>query len=214
MFKAGNFWCPDGDIHLSKWYEKEDGWHLDRLQGCLDYINKHGNFGIAIDGGAHCGSWTRKMAEVFDTVHSFEVNPLTFECLERNIKDWGLTNVVLHDYGLGDKTEFVSMSEDPKWPGNTGGLHITGEGDFPVKMLDDIDIGHVDFFKMDLEGYEEKAMRGGKKLITKSKPFIMIEHKRRINERFGGVNDDINFLAELGYVQVANFKSDVLFGPK
>ena len=210
MFKAGNFWCPDGDTHLSKYYEKDDGWHLERLRGCLEHVK---NFDTAIDGGAHCGSWTREMAKRFKTVHSFEINPATFECLERNIKDWGLTNIVLHNYGIGDKEEFVSMSEDPKWPGSTGGLHITGEGKLPVKMLDDCGIDHVDFLKMDLEGYEEKAMRGGINLIKKSKTFIMIEHKRRINERFGGSNDDIEYLTKIGYRQIEAFKSDVLFGP-
>jgi len=214
MFKAGNFWCPDGDNHLSNYYRDEDGWHLDRLQGCLDYINNHGKFNVAIDGGAHCGSWTREMSKWFNIVHSFEVNPSTFECLERNISDWNLTNVVLHNYGIGDKEESVSMSDDERWLGSTAGMWISGKGDFPVKKLDNCHINHVDFIKMDLEGYEEKAMRGGAELIKKSKPFIMIEHKSRINKRQGGDPDgDVNYLDEIGYKKVAHFHSDVLFGP-
>lgn len=210
MKKAGNYWIPDGEFHLEPFYAA-GGWHLDRLERALEYVK---NFRVAVDGGAHAGSWTKVMAARFEHVHSFDLTPENFECLAQNITDWGLENVTLYNYGLGDEHELVSVADDPKWEGNTGGKHVAGPGELPIRLLDELELEVLDFLKLDIEGYEEKAMRGGIETITRCKPLILIEHKARINVRYGGANDDVKYLTEIGYKKIAAFKSDVLFGPK
>lgn len=207
MKKVGDYWIPDGEEHLAPFYA-QGGWHLDRLERALKYVK---NFRVAIDGGAHAGSWTRVMARHFEQVHAFDLTPENFECLERNVSEWGLENVKLYNYGLGDKHEMVSVGDDPKWQGNTGGKHVIGEGDLPIRLLDELELEVLDFLKLDIEGYEEKAMRGGEQTILRCKPLILIEHKPRINVRYGGVNDDVDYLKSIGYHKKASFKSDVLF---
>lgn len=211
MFKAGNYWLPDTEDHIVEEY-RAGGWQLDHLFSALAHVK---NFEVAIDGGAHVGSWTKALAERFAHVHSYDLNPENFECLERNIQEWGLTNVTYNNIGLGDKPAKVGMVPDEKYGmKNTGGMHVKGKGNLPVDTLDNLlpDLDALDFVKLDIEGYEERALRGAATLIEKFSPVIQIEHKTRINSRYGGNSmGDLNYLVSIGYRMVGKFGSDWVF---
>lgn len=211
MFKAGDYWLPDTENHIVEQY-REGGWQLDHLTSALEFVQK---FDVAIDGGAHVGSWTKALSERFTHVHSFDLNPLNFECLNQNVQDWELNNVTLYNLGLGDQEEQVSMLPDERYGDkNTGGMHIHGNGNLPVSTLDQLlpELEALDFIKLDIEGYEENALKGAKILIDKFNPVIQIEHKPRINKRYGGSADgDLLYLESIGYKQVAKFGSDWVF---
>ena len=213
MFKAGEYWLPDGEVQLTENY-RQGGWHLERLHEIVQIVKDVvGTDGLAIDGGTHAGSWTRVMAEHFNEVQSFELSPSNYACLVRNIEDWGLHNVSSHNVGLGDIDESVGLGRDTKHTGNTAGICIEGTGNCAVTSLDKFELKNVKFLKLDVEGYEEKAMVGARKMIKSSRPLIMIEHKPRLSEKYGSRTGDLNFLERMQYTEIGKWTSDRLFIP-
>lgn len=214
MFKVGDYWLPDGEEQLTENY-RQGGWHLERLQEIIDIVcDTVGLNGTAIDGGTHVGSWTKVMSKYFDSVHSFELSPINYECLIKNINEWKLSNVVTHNVGLGNIDESVGLGRDTKYTGNTAGTCVQGTGDCAVTSLDKFNLQNVKFLKLDVEGYEEKAMIGGRKTIKQFRPLIMIEHKPRLSSKYGPPKADIELLENMKYIQIGKWTADRLYIPR
>ena len=210
MFKAGKYWLPDGEKteHFIKAFKK-GGWDLDRLDAVLEFVT---NWEVAIDGGAHVGSWSRTMAKKFKTVYSFEPNPENYECLVENTRK--IKNIKCFQCALSDIEEKVEMADDEKWPGMSGGKHIIGPGEIEAKPLDSFNIENVGFLKLDVEGYEPKVLMGAKETIEKYHPIIMIEYKPRILKRYGEKSTVLEILDSFGYIMLGGKDSDIAFGYK
>ncbi len=66
----------------------------------------------------------------------------------------------------------------------------------PVVTLDDYcskhGVGRVDFIRMDIEGAEQKALKGAVGVIDRDNPHVLIEiHPAMLAERFGGSADEV-----------------------
>ncbi|MGC9946215.1 MAG: FkbM family methyltransferase [Bryobacteraceae bacterium] len=131
-----------------------------------------------IDAGANIGKWTVAVKRYFPqaTVHSFEIHPQTFAALSGHIN--GLTGVNIVNSGLSDRIEdvqlhcFGNQSEltsafmQPYFedlPRHTIAGHAVS-GDSYVSRES---IGRVDFLKIDVEGMEEKVLRGFEETIRR-----------------------------------------------
>lgn len=95
----------------------------------------------------------------------------------------GFTNVTVPEVGLSneDANLAFAVNED----GNLGCTHVAEEGDpealvLPVRIGDryraKIDLGKVDFFKVDVESHEPEAFEGLRETIAKHRPIIGFEH--------------------------------------
>jgi FkbM family methyltransferase len=135
---------------------------------------------VAIDGGAHCGSFAVHMAEHFDYVHVFEPCAESFENLTHNCQP--LPNVICHNQALMDKACMVEVyapgrqtltARQVKYGGNT-----------PAIAIDDMHLMACDLLKLDLEGAEHLALLGAKKTIKKYHPFLLVE-MNNLGKRFG-----------------------------
>lgn len=71
----------------------------------------------------------------------------------------------------------------------------------PVVRLDDLGLPPVDFIRMDIEGAEMDALRGGVKLLRQCLPHFLIEvHPVILKERFGTSSEELAaFFRGLGY---------------
>lgn len=115
MTKLGAFWIPDVDaepgrnLERSRFgFERGHGVQIAHLERALQWVPGRTT---AVDGGANVGAWTRLMAAHFSRVHAFEPNPAVFECLERNVEEWGIRDrVVLHAAGLSDRAGFAVLA--------------------------------------------------------------------------------------------------------
>lgn len=218
MKKAGRFWVPSVETQQIEALTA-GGWQLDHLAMALNHVPKH-RHRMAIDGGAHVGSWTLEMSRRFDSVWAFEPHPETFECLEANAKEWRLENpgrnveIGLHQCGLGAEAGRMGMADDTKYAGgNTGGRHLKGDGSIAVRPLDVFRLEVLDFFKLDVEGFEYFALKGAQETIKRCRPVVMIEDKHRMAFRYGlepGVAG--RFLYKLGMIEVEAFGADRVFG--
>lgn len=186
------------------------------LEFCLDALTHRGN---CIDVGGHIGTMTRKLAENFNYVYSFE--PLWHEYLTKNTND--LKNVKIYNVGLGNektKEKIYIM------PTNTGGSTIvehkkrakfqkqkwTQTKDIDIKRLDDYDFKNIDFIKIDVESYEYHVVKGAEKTLNKHRPLIMIELMKRYEDNSYPVQATQNLLEkEYGFKLLNIFGDDYVY---
>lgn len=164
----------DGDTHVSKWVE--DSGKLRIAEKYLKSFQKYVPIGgTVVDAGAMIGDHTATYADWVGkegSVIAFEPNPEAFECLRHNTQ--GMHQVSLNRCGLSNEPAWTSMSIDQ----NAGASHINlARHDESVRVvpLDDFGLRNLDFFKLDIEGFEMKALIGAKNTILRLRPVMLIE---------------------------------------
>lgn len=192
-------WVPDIDVSTDKIRRsteqtlKSGGMQVDHLRQALPYVQK---WDLAIDGGANIGSWTKILSSRFEKVISIELASDTYECLEKNVNEWGLGNVQCYNRAISDKEEYVGIKDyDIK---TSVGRHVCGNGNIKSILIDELQLEALSFLKLDVEGYEEKALLGAVQTIKKFKPVILIEHKPNTWNRYGDPSAAVTFLESLG----------------
>lgn len=161
---------------------------------------------VAIDGGAHWGMWTVKLAEAFSVVMAFEPDPNNFHYLGRNCVG---KKVALFQMALGDVPGPINMEFDErlhmaghiKKTGNTTVMMGTIDND--AKIYPHLPVG---LLKLDLEGYETKALEGGARTIRHSHPVIIVEDKYA-KIRYGDM-PPMEWLRNHGYHKVCEKNRD------
>lgn len=128
---------------------------------------------IVADCGAYIGSTVRKVIAATDgrfrAIHAFEPDRKSYAELEK-LRTMRMPNVVLHNAAVGDTPGRIGFLET----GTMGSrVDATAGGDTPVVCLDDV-MDEVTFVKMDLEGYEQKALRGAARLLRECRPRMAI----------------------------------------
>lgn len=175
-----------------------------------------------LDIGANMGYYSLAAPTVNSRikVHAFEPQPNIYSALSKNISLNNLNHrVELHNLGLGSKESVMTMFIPP-FTGSGGGsmanLHqdegSPQEVEVRVKVLDEY-LGSVckpDLVKIDVEGYEFEVISGGMRLISQSRPTIIIELLRKWMKPFGKHPQDVvELLAQEGY-QIYAISTDSL----
>lgn len=200
MFKAGNLWVPDGDTYFAPIFKGGDVFELGNLLAGLQEVTQ---WGCAVDGGAHVGSWTRYLATKFDRVFAFEPQPQNFECLVANTGEF--PNVRRFRNALGDVFAEVGLD-----PGNNTGCWHVGEGDgVAMVQLDLLNIVNLGYLKLDVEGYEWHALMGGLSTLNRCRPVVQIEEKKLPHSYNAPTAREL--LEGIGYREVARAGRDVIF---
>jgi FkbM family methyltransferase len=176
-------WILSNDTHISKWVQQAQ-----RLDFDTPTLEKHLKFikpgDTVVDAGANIGdntiAYARATAGVATGhVIAFEPNPLAFECLRRNLA--GHSHVQCERIGLSDEFNCAELVIGP----NAGAAYLkTGSG-IEVAPLDQWKLPRLAFFKIDVEGYEPKVLRGAAETIRRCRPVMYIEINRGALERAG-----------------------------
>lgn len=148
-----------------------------KLAKALSYCTR---FHTAVDVGGHCGFWSMHLEKRFQFLHAFEPVALHRECFTRNVNM--RDGVVLYPVALGEAEGSVSISTTHT---SSGDSKVAGAGDIPLKRLDDYDLHDVDFIKLDCEGYELFALRGGEETLKRCRPVVCVEQKPGMAQKFG-----------------------------
>lgn len=130
---------------------------------------------VVADCGAYVGSTVRKVIAATDgrfrAIHAFEPDRKSYAELEK-LNALRMPQLVLHNAAVGDTTGRIRFLET-----GTMGSHVDeaagNSGDTPIVRLDDV-LDEVTFIKMDLEGFEQRALRGATRLIRECRPRMAI----------------------------------------
>jgi FkbM family methyltransferase len=144
-----------------------------------------------LDIGANIGIMSTHLAKKAKdaTVFSFEPVPDNIHALNRIIRFFKLSNVVLHEIALGDEEGEIEMVmpevDSVKKQGLSHVVHeeITefNEGakfKVPLKILDNISViqsNKIQAIKIDVENFEYHVFKGAESIIRKHKPYIYCE---------------------------------------
>lgn len=194
-------------------YEPEE---LSLLLALLDRRHRHfGDGVVAIDGGANIGvhavEFARHMYE-WGRVLAFEAQELVFYALAGNLALNNCVNARARLVALGEKPGEIRVPElDPFLPASFGSLALRDRGDNPVigqevdydreagnavavVTLDSLGLERVDLIKLDIEGMELEALRGGLATLERRKPILHVEANKP-----GARAELEKFLTSLGY---------------
>ena len=181
------------------------------MEDALKFVN---GYRTAIDIGAHIGTWTVPMSASFDKVFAFEVAQDTYQALIRNTHD--CDNVLAANLGVGDYDGECSSADDPTRQGNTGSRFISRAGDSDMVRLDSFlkdEDGPVDFMKIDVEGFEYRALLGAVETIKRYSPVNLMETDKKFAQARYGDRDNAaeELLSDLGYKPVWHKRPDKVF---
>ncbi len=175
------------------------------------------------DVGANVGEWLQLARRYCPsaTIHAFEIVPLTFEKLQRQIGT--APGLFLNPFGLAEKrgtVEVLYCPDDSEL--SSIFAYPTGKQSLPVwcdvttgdEYCTERGIAHVDFLKLDVEGLELPALRGFEGMLANGDIDV-------IQFEYGFINivpkfllkDLCEFLAAHGYVAGKIFPGYVDFRP-
>lgn len=186
MKQAHGWYLPDHEVHLVGWMAHAKNVR-DVVDGRVMYqgskqravIEACQNFGVAVDCGAHCGTWSWTLAKRFAQVQSFEPVAAHRECFLQNVT---AENVTLHACALGETEGMVAIQTTN---GSSGDSHVVSGDEIPVKTLDSFGFDNVGLIKIDVEGFEEFVIKGATETILRCKPVMIVEQKGHAVPNFG-----------------------------
>ena len=191
-------------------YERREIAFLKRLFSDLGLSTE-----VYLDIGGNIGNHAIAFADTFGEVVAFEPNPPIASLFKTNLLLSGVTNVRLHEVGLGrtDADLKFSLLQD----GNDGsGSFASGKGDLvlPVRQGDQYLAQHepeiasgaqrVGFVKCDVEGFEADVFAGLRGTFARHRPILAFEsnHKADGEKAWGELRaagfDTLSCLRETG----------------
>ena len=204
------WWWPKDDG-----ISKKDGTESD--QSCWNYmqsqpdlpllVSKHvENKNVVVQAGGNCGFYVKQYAELFQTVYTFEPDPVNFYCLNLNVTE---ENVFKYQACLGESHCTVGLDN---FMSDVGATHVKGEGRVPVLLIDDLNLTSCDLIHLDIEGFEIFALRGARKTIETFKPVICFEHHDSWSARYEyGLNELENEIFRFGYKFIGRAHNDKIY---
>lgn len=151
----------------------------------------------ALDVGAFIGDTAIILGHNGARVVAFESQCDAFLCAFWNtIHD---SNIFINHGALGDG-EKVSCNEDPI-DGNLGTRTTTPDRrGAPSICIDDLNLGKIDFIKIDVEGAELHVLLGAVETLKRDKPILLIEIFPEMLAKHSSSKERIyDFLTKLGY---------------
>ena len=177
---------------------------------------------IIIDVGAHAGQFSKMVSRIYNNkVNIIAIEPGTYARLILRLSIFfnRFKNIFVIPMAVSDQKDFSFLNVPEKRKNSLGfGLsHMSKHHDdfskrnfkihydyVPVTTIDqiikDLEVKNVDFIKIDIEGYEYKALLGALETIEKFKPIIYIELiQNSLNRNSNSLDDVYNFLRKLNY---------------
>lgn len=177
-----------------------------------------------LDIGANTGQFAEKMRKIFPTtmIYSFEPLPECFKELNQNFQGNKLFKA--YNIALGQETGEINMYKNDYSPSSSllpmADLHkqafeYTQNTTFEkirVEKLDDFvakEHLHIDFplmIKLDVQGYEDKVIKGGKNLIQSADIIICELSMEKLYEGQPLFDDIYTLLKKMGFQYRGNYE--------
>jgi FkbM family methyltransferase len=167
------------------------------------------NRNIMIQAGGNCGQYVREYAKWFNTVYTFEPDPINFLCLTLNCP----RNVIKTQACLGREKIFIELAGHISADGlEAGGMHVGQKGNIPTVRIDDLNLPGCDLIQLDIEGCEYFALQGAVDTIERYHPVIIVEWFDAWSARYGVDKTMFDqFLSDQGYQEIMREHSDTVY---
>lgn len=201
LYCGARFYPFPSSLSRAIWLRREQ-FHRKDIQFLLDLLRPED---CLLDIGANIGTHAicpSKCVGESLLVYSFEPNPRVYEYLQKNIQLNRLTNIHTFNLALGDTEDSVVLheesSDDTSWVDKVGSEGV----EVPIKPLDALALdlqGRTTIVKMDIEGYELYALRGGEQTLQQAH-VLCLEIGDRHSVRVGYTAQELmSYLAGQGW---------------
>jgi FkbM family methyltransferase len=139
-----------------------------------DFLETSGT--VVIDAGANVGLFTLRAALWVGKqgkVVAVEVDPSMSELLMQNVQRNGLCNVTVVTKALSDISGEVDI---PGFPAKVESTTLDN-------LVEALGLDHVDGLKMDIEGFELRALRASRKTLTKVRRLVVETHSQEMDHQ-------------------------------
>lgn len=183
--QAGNFCLLEDDL-ISNSINAQGFWEPHLWYFYKEFIKP--NYTI-IDGGANLGFHSIQFAKLANkgNIYCFEPQPLIYNLLSTNSLLNGYSDIIKqYRLGLGDKLnqqlKMTPLKEQFFSENciNYGGRGLTdaneGEEEVHLTTIDNLNLSKLDLIKLDVQGFEMNALKGGEKTIKNNYPLMFIEN--------------------------------------
>ena len=203
----GNYIFPSNDTHFDRWM-LEGEYQKKQRDALFEYMEERRPIEYIADVGAHVGLWSRPMMRRANTkyIWAFEPNNLVRECYVLNMG--GFDNYSIYPVALGHKNMKGFLNVETDNSGNTN-VHPTRSGNTEIRTLDSFNFEHLDYIKVDVEGFEYNFLQGAVDTLNRCRPFVHLEMKSK-NMR-NSKDDFYRFMKNIGYSQVMKIGAEVLY---
>ena len=189
----GKFIVPRTCLFQAEALVKTGRTHIeDELRNIFAIIETLPTDAIIVDGGTNAGFFTIPVAYMtrhFNTrIIAFEPQRQLFQAVGGSLALNGYRNVFLHNVGLGAEPGIAELPAiDYSVTQDFGTVSLSNETTVDedgwmndrvvdITSIDAMDLPRLDFFKLDVEGYEVPALTGALKTIKKHRPWIWVEY--------------------------------------
>ena len=205
--KIGNYLFPSSDTHFERWI-LEGEYQKKQRDALFEYMEERRPIEYILDVGAHVGLWSRPMMHRANTkyIWAFEPNQLVRECYVLNMG--GFENYSIYPVALGHKNMKGFLNVETDNSGNTN-VHPTKSGNTEIRTLDSFNFEHLDYIKVDVEGFEYNFLKGAVDTLNRCRPFVHLEMKSK-NMR-NSKEEFTRFMKNIGYSQVLKVGAEVLY---
>ena len=142
---------------------------------------------VVVEVGANIGAHTVELSRLVvpgGAVFAFEPQRVVFQTLCANVALNGCANVYAFQAAVGATAGEIRVPFlPPNMPNNFGGLSLHEGGSrgepVPMRTLDSLGLKACRFLKLDCEGMEVEALRGGADMIRTLRPTMYVENDRK-----------------------------------
>jgi len=189
----GKFIVPRTCLFQAEALVKTGRTHIeDELNNIFAIINTLPNGSIIVDGGCNAGFFSIPVAHRTQgrdiRIISFEPQRQLFQAVGGSLALNGYQHVFLHNVGLGEESGIAqlpaidySVAQDFGTVQLSDTTTVAEDGWMnnrvvDVTSIDAMSLPRLDFFKLDVEGYEVPALKGAIETIKKHRPWIWVEY--------------------------------------
>ena len=201
-------------------------WDKPLIRKFYSMLEQHKGFFVALDVGAQTGSFSL-LAKYFPNSQWYAFEPLqeAAQTLTKNLSLNNIQNVSVYQMAASLVSGWTTLKMPPmnEWGLATIGSNVmrfspVGERTIQCVDLDSFvksqDIEHVDFIKIDTEGWELFILQGAEQLILRDRPILLMEHNDTNMKQCNSTRDDMeNFLHKLNYEWDLVSSEDILCIP-
>jgi FkbM family methyltransferase len=206
--RGGLWWAMNPGDYIQQdlfWSSAKDAAEIREALRCMP------KGGVMFDFGANFGYYAITIATALRgdcRIYAFEPNPPTLRRFRKNLELNSTRGVHPREEGVSDAPGRALVVEEPAHSGaaylDQAFNPVDGTSAINITTLDlfceQHKIDRLDLIKMDIEGAELRALRGGVETLRRFQPVILIELNPYTLERDGcSVRDLVVFLEDLGY---------------